>query len=84
MEGDTKFLIGFVVLVLVVAGALTFNAYNRRAFYQENTKSLTEVNKCIYTCNYMFGACTVYDSYRMCLEKCDRINERIISTPAVN
>jgi hypothetical protein len=77
MEDSTKFLIGFVVFVLTLTGAFTFDAYSKRAFYQENTESLTEVNKCLYTCNYMFGSCTVYDSYRMCLEKCDRISERV-------
>jgi hypothetical protein len=64
----------FLFALSIVAG-ITYNVYSKRAFFQKNIANMTEVNKCFYICDYEYRD-RVMDTYKACLEKCDRVNER--------
>jgi hypothetical protein len=74
---NTLIALTIILLIVIVAGSLTYTSYSRRKFFQTNIANMTEVNKCFYICDYEFNSgSTYFDGYKFCVEKCDRISER--------
>lgn len=45
--------------------------------FQETIKDLSEEQKCIHICGFEFPGSTYLENYKFCMEKCDRISERL-------
>ena len=71
-------LIALTILLLIGGMLYAYYANNKikHQTYLDVIDDLDDVNKCLYQCGFIYPSQAVYDNYKFCAEKCDRINER--------
>ena len=45
--------------------------------FEKTIDSLSDEQKCIHICGFRFYGQTMFENYKFCMEKCDRISERL-------
>lgn len=67
--------------ILLFVGLLFFGNYELRTLkynnFQKTIQNLTDEQKCIHICGFQWDS--YIENYKFCLEKCDRISERVIN-----
>ena len=80
MNDDSKIFIVFFVMVLLTISILCFSYYKNNLVRVENfentIKDLSDEQKCLHICGFEFH--NSFENYKFCIEKCDRISERVV------
>lgn len=78
MEEGTKQLIWVILGILLFTSICFVGSYKLKELktqnFQNTIENLSDEQKCIHICGFEFG--DYIDSYKFCLEKCDRVSER--------
>lgn len=82
---DNKLII--VGIFIVILGILLFTTILYAGYYytkkinienfQNTIKDLSDEQKCLHICGFQFPASVYLENYKFCIEKCDRISERL-------
>lgn len=76
-EGTKQLIIGLIggllIILIIVGGVYAYRKIEIDNF-QATIKELSEEQKCVYICGFEFNS--YHESYKFCIEKCDRISER--------
>lgn len=71
-----------IIGILSFIGLLTFGYYKNHEIkvdnFQKTIKDLSDEQKCIHICGFEWHG--LLESYKFCMEKCDRISERQTET----
>lgn len=90
MDDDQKMIVVesiiiFVGIILFVStifyGAYLMKLANYENF-QSTIKDLNDEQKCLHICGFQYPGSALFDNYKFCVEKCDRISERAANTEA--
>lgn len=78
MTETERITIIIMVSILLLTGIIVYGCYEYKKIiienFQNTIKDLTEEQKCLHICGFEFRG--YFESYKMCIEKCDRISER--------
>jgi len=78
---DMLALVLVIVGILLFTGILAYSSYAHKQIKYENFQTtiseLSDEQKCIHICGFQFYG--YLENYKFCLEKCDRISERVIT-----
>lgn len=85
MDGDQKaWLIGIFlagIIIISIFGICFYGSYIHKVKkyenFQDTIKDLSDEQKCLHICGFQYPATTYFDNYKYCVEKCDRISERL-------
>ena len=84
MEDNTATIICITVVIIgmIIAGAgISFGIYKHKELatnnFQATIDNLSDEQKCLHICGFNFPSSAYYDNYKFCVEKCDRISERV-------
>ena len=79
MSEYTKDLIIVTIGILLFLGlCLGSYCYYKKIYidnFQDTIKELSDEQKCVHICGFTFRG--YFENYKFCLEKCDRISERL-------
>jgi hypothetical protein len=80
-RNDLICLIIIILGVLFFTSIITFGVYYYHKLqidnFQKTILNLSDEQKCLHICGFEFDS--VFESYKFCAEKCDRISERTIT-----
>ena len=82
MDEGKQWLVGILIVIvgiLLLTSIICFAVYQHRKINIDNFKEtildLSDEQKCMHICGFQFTS--YFDRYKFCLEKCDRISERL-------
>lgn len=69
-----------LISILIFSGIMWYGSLQSEKVRIENFEktidSLSNEQKCIHICGFRFYGQTMFENYKFCMEKCDRISER--------
>ena len=69
-----------IIAILVFIGLCLFAYYKHQEIkhttYIEVIDDLSDADRCLYQCGFLYQGSTLLENYKFCAEKCDRIHER--------
>ena len=66
-----------ILIIIVGIGFLIYQSDKmKHETYIKVIGDLDDANKCLYQCGFLYKSPQLFDNYKFCTEKCDRINER--------
>jgi hypothetical protein len=78
MDEGIIYMLMIIIGILSLVGIVTFGIYQydklEIANFQVTIKDLSDEQKCLHICGFEFDG--MLESYKFCVEKCDRISER--------
>lgn len=75
LKGMIIFIMGLLLVITLISGAVYYYHQLEIDNFQVTIKDLSDEQKCIHICGFQFG--NILESYKFCMEKCDRISERL-------
>jgi len=82
MDDNNFFIIATLIVILGIllfTGIAIFGSYShdkiRIANFEKVIDNLSDEQKCLHICGFEFH--NIFENYKFCIEKCDRISERI-------
>jgi len=81
MENKEVITIMFIgICILAIFGGIFYAYYENHKLKHETYKAviedLSDADRCLYQCGFLYPSQTVFENYKFCAEKCDRIHER--------
>jgi len=80
MDEGVQILLMVVVTIITLTSIITvgviYDLDKRRATFENTITEVTEEQRCLHICGFQFSG--YLENYKFCIEKCDRISERII------
>lgn len=85
MDEDNKFWIIITTLIVItILGFTSICFYGNYVHkikkyenFQNTISDLSDEQKCLHICGFQYPATAYFDNYKYCVEKCDRISERL-------
>ncbi len=68
-------IIGILLLTTIIFGGCYYYRQLEINNFQVTIKDLSDEQKCIHICGFQFE--DYFENYKFCMEKCDRISERL-------
>ena len=79
MNEDLKIIIAVILGVLLLVTIIFAGTYFYHKLqvdnFQKTILNLSDEQKCLHICGFEFDG--MFESYKFCAEKCDRISERL-------
>lgn len=71
----TLIIVGILLLTSIITAGALYGREMRIDNFENTIKDLSEEQKCLHICGFEFH--NALENYKFCIEKCDRISERL-------